>query len=144
MLEVLLRSMFHTTILPVLLLATALACGGHNQDSSKVPVGKASFAVMSDTHVHDTATLGASGAEFEAYLAQDRKMIVESQETLDATLTDLKTQKLDFLLITGDLTKDGEKVNHQLMASKLAQVRALGTKVFVIPGNHDVFIRKGF
>jgi len=123
--------------LPSLLLTVITACSS-SHNSSKPAVTQASFAVMSDTHLHDVATLGASGSDFEAYLAQDRKMIAESEETLDATLADLKTRKLDFLLVTGDLTKDGEKVNHQMMASKLAQVRALGTKVFVVPGNHDI------
>ncbi len=65
-------------------------------------------------------------------------MLLQSQETLDVALADLQAQSLDFVLVTGDLTKDGEKVNHELMAKKLATLRASGKKVLVIPGNHDI------
>ena len=118
--------------------ATDVLGAASHQDFSIANLGPISFAVISDTHLHDGATLGASGSDFEAYLAQDRKMIAQSQETLDATLADLTAKKPEFLLISGDLTKDGEKVNHQLMASKLAALRALGTRTFVVPGNHDI------
>jgi 3',5'-cyclic AMP phosphodiesterase CpdA len=107
------------------------ACGGDSSDDSKSPV---KFAVLSDTHFFDKATLGDS-AELDAYLLQDRKMIKESVEIFDAALADIKSQSLDFLLISGDLTKDGERSGHEALAKRLA---ALGKKVYVIPGNHDV------
>lgn len=120
-------------------LAALLACGGSShQEPQPAPVPKASFAVFSDPHIHDVATLGASGADYDADLALDRKMWKESAEILDAVVADLKTKPLDFLLVPDDLTKDGEKVNHQLMAAKLAQLKAAGKRVFVVPGNHDV------
>jgi 3',5'-cyclic AMP phosphodiesterase CpdA len=59
-------------------------------------VTSARFAVLSDPHLHDAAALGASGPEFEAYVAQDRKMIAESAEILDAAVADLKAASLDF------------------------------------------------
>jgi len=115
----------------------ALGADSH-QDFTIANLGPVSFAIISDTHLHDNTALGASGPDFEAYLAQDRKMIAQSQETLDATFADLAAKKPEFLLISGDLTKDGEKVNHQLMASKLAALSALGIRTFVVPGNHDI------
>jgi len=120
----------------LLALLGLLACS--KADSPAAPDPTARFAVFSDDHLHNAAALGASGADFEAYLATDRKLIVQSQEILDAALADLAAQKLDFVLVTGDLTKDGERVNHQLLAFKLAQIAATGTKVFVLPGNHDI------
>ncbi|MFA7061814.1 MAG: esterase-like activity of phytase family protein [Pedobacter sp.] len=95
------------------------------------------FAVFSDPHLYDPA-LGTTSAEFQAYLAQDRKLIAESGEILDSVIDDLKSKPLDFVMITGDLTKDGERVNHEKMATKLAELKASGKKVYVIPGNHDV------
>jgi 3',5'-cyclic AMP phosphodiesterase CpdA len=131
-----------------LLLALALAgCGGSDDsgtDTSNTgasvvtPATSTRFAVFSDPHVYDTATLGTS-ADLDAYLLQDRKMIRESSEILDSLIGDLKSTVLDFVLVTGDLTKDGEFVDHQLMASKLAQLKATGKKVFVVPGNHDIY-----
>jgi 3',5'-cyclic AMP phosphodiesterase CpdA len=118
--------------------ATDVLGASSHQDFSIANLGPVNFAIISDPHLHDDVTLGASGPDFQAYLAQDRKMIAQSQETLDATLADLTAKKPEFLLISGDLTKDGEKVNHQLMASKLATLRAQGIPTFVIPGNHDI------
>lgn len=42
------------------------------------------------------------------------------------------------VIVTGDLTKDGELKSHQLFASYLKQLKDKGKKIFVIPGNHDV------
>jgi 3',5'-cyclic AMP phosphodiesterase CpdA len=122
----------HRLALPLLALL-ALAC--------RPDVKSAEFAVFSDPHLHDAAQLGASGPDFEAYLAQDRKMIAQSQELLDATLADLAATPLDFVLVSGDLTKDGERVNHELMARKLAALERTqrDLHVYVVPGNHDVW-----
>lgn len=73
----------HRLALPLVLLL-AVACKPEERAADS-----ADFAVFSDPHLHDAAALGASGADFEAYLAQDRKMIAGSQEILDATLADL-------------------------------------------------------
>ena len=102
------------------------------------PVAVAKFAVFSDPHLYDGTTLGASSPEFAQYVAQDRKMISDSNEILTSVITDLNTRPLDFVLVTGDLTKDGELADHQLMATKLGVLKAAGKKVFVIPGNHDI------
>ncbi len=131
----------------VLIILTALlslyGCGSDSSSSSPSATS-AQFAVFSDPHLFDTAQLCPSGGcststEFQTYLAGDRKMLVESAEILDSVISDLNTRQLDFVIVSGDLTKDGELVDHQLMASKLAALKAAGKKVFVIPGNHDIY-----
>ena len=135
--------------LPALLLAlTLVACGGGGDSDTpsaaetptapSAPITSARFAVFSDPHLYDTAALGDS-ADLDAYLVQDRKMLKQSSEILDSVVGDLKSSALDFVLVTGDLTKDGELLDHQLMTTKLAALRASGKKVFVIPGNHDIY-----
>jgi DNA repair exonuclease SbcCD nuclease subunit len=47
---------------------------------------------------------------------------------------------LDFLLIPGDLTQDGEPENHQWLSNRLAD---LPYPVYVVPGNHDFLERDG-
>jgi len=42
------------------------------------------------------------------------------------------------VLVSGDLTKDGEYVCHNKMALYLSELESAGKRVFVIPGNHDV------
>jgi 3',5'-cyclic AMP phosphodiesterase CpdA len=95
------------------------------------------FCIVSDVHFYDT-TLGTSGKAFEAYLASDRKMIAQSEAIFESALSLVKQENPSFLLITGDLTKDGEKICHQEMANYLKALKTSGIQTYVIPGNHDV------
>ncbi len=54
---------------------------------------------------------------------------------LEAAVADLLERGIDALLIAGDLTRDGEVVNHQWLQAYLATVPV---PCYVIPGNHDV------
>ena len=96
-----------------------------------------SFVVIADPHIFDTS-LGTSGKAFEAYIVDDRKLVKEAPEILDSAITTIKGLKDNIVLVTGDLSKDGEKSSHELAASYLAQLKAAGKKVYVVPGNHDV------
>jgi 3',5'-cyclic AMP phosphodiesterase CpdA len=46
--------------------------------------------------------------------------------------------KPDIVLVNGDLTFNGEKTSHNDLAAAFAQIEKTGTKVYVIPGNHDI------
>lgn len=105
--------------------------------------GEIKIAVISDAHLY-ASSLGSTGVAFEEYISKDRKMIKESELILDAALTKIKASTSDVVLITGDLSKDGEKVNHELMAQKLKEVEEAGKKVYVINGNHDISNAKAF
>lgn len=123
-------------------------CGGHTflyQTDSKIralhdekPVyPSAKFIVLSDTHFYDTS-LGDSGKAFQSVIAYDRKLLLQSQEIMEETVRQISRETADFLIICGDLTKDGEMVNHLGMQKVLARIAQSGLKVYVIPGNHDV------
>lgn len=96
-----------------------------------------SFIVFTDPHIFDSA-LGTSGKEFEEYLRNDRKLVKESSEIVDAAIAEMITVDVPFVLCPGDLTKDGERASHLLMAQSLARLEASGKKVYVVPGNHDI------
>lgn len=99
------------------------------------------IAAISDVHLYDSSELGSDSSEGTAladYLASDRKMLLESESILDSALASIKESGVKYLLISGDLTKDGEKVNHELLASKLTALEKSGISVFVINGNHDI------
>ena len=96
-----------------------------------------SLVVFSDPHVFDTS-LGTTGKAFEDYVANDNKLIRESSEITESAIAAIKDLKANIVLVTGDLTKDGEKASHELAASYLAQLKAAGKKVYVVPGNHDI------
>ncbi len=97
----------------------------------------AHFAVLSDTHIYDTS-LGTEGEAFGKYLNNDRKMLVQSVEILESALSDIASKKPQFVLISGDLTKDGEIRSHELLQKRLYALKAQGIQTFVVPGNHDI------
>ena len=96
------------------------------------------MAIISDLHVMAPDLLVNEGAAFERYLNQDRKMLRESLEILDTLVADILEQKPQLVLVTGDLTKDGEKMSHQLVAGRLQRLVDAGIQVLVVPGNHDI------
>lgn len=110
---------------------------GARSSNPSVPYPEARFAVMSDLHLY-SKDLGTHGAAFRKDLAKDRKLLVETPELLDAAIAKINALPVDFVLITGDLTKDGEALNHKLVAAKLRLLTQNGKKVFVINGNHDI------
>lgn len=96
------------------------------------------FAVISDVHVMEPFLLAKEGKAFDDYVSHDRKMLKESSAILDDLIGKLIAERPAFILLTGDLTKDGEKVSHQQVARCLNRLKAEGIQTLVIPGNHDV------
>ena len=96
------------------------------------------IAIISDLHVMAPELLVNEGTAFEQYLNRDRKMLRESLEILDTLVSDIQELKPNIVLVTGDLTKDGERVSHQLVAGRLQRLVDAGIQVFVVPGNHDI------
>jgi len=106
-------------------------------EAQAAPYPDARFAVISDLHFYDVS-LGVTGAAFEEELYGDRKLLVESEELLDFAVEELLRADIQFVLISGDLTKDGETLNHERLAEKLQKLVDSGIQVYVTPGNHDV------
>ena len=65
-------------------------------------------------------------------------LLSKSAAVLDAAIDKVKNSNADILLVTGDLTNNGSKSSHEYVAEKLAEVKAEGIPVYVIPGEHDV------
>ncbi len=89
------------------------------------------IAVISDCHIvagEQVSLLGKAGGKMDA----------QSLELLQAALDSIKTEKTDLLLISGDLTYNGEKQGHHTMSDLLHKVSAAGTRVLIVPGNHDI------
>lgn len=108
-----------------------------NNNNPTITKPELKFAVFSDIHVYN-ADLGSTGSAYEEYLATDRKMLAESSSILESLVNSIIIEKPDFVLIPGDLTKDGEKLSHELVAKQLKLLEEKGIKVFVCPGNHDI------
>ena len=90
------------------------------------------IAIISDLHVMAPSLLVHDGAALEEYLNRDRKMLRESPEILSTLVDEILALKPDLVLVTGDLTKDGERVSHQLVASRLQRLVDSGIQVLAL------------
>lgn len=106
-------------------------------EESMVAYPDTSFAVMSDIHYYDTS-LGTTGKAFEDCLASDRKLLKQSAELTELAVDRILDSGVKFVLVSGDVTKDGEKLNHEKVAEQFQRLIDKGIKVYVVPGNHDV------
>ena len=96
------------------------------------------IAVLADTHVVGPGLVVSDGAAWQAELAADRKMLDYSRQIFDQLTDKLKADAPEVVLLPGDLTKDGERLSHEYVSSKLGELVAAGIKVYVTPGNHDL------
>lgn len=97
-----------------------------------------SFWVATDTHFLDKNLQDGSQA-FQNYVTSgDGKMLPYSEEIAETFIYDIEQKKPDFIILSGDLTNNGELSSHQRLAEKLKRIEELGTSVYVIPGNHDI------
>lgn len=96
------------------------------------------IVVISDTHVMAPELLVSEGEAWTNYISGHQKMLDYSQPLFDEMVAKIKDEiKPDLVLITGDLTKDGEQLSHEYVISKLDELREVGIQTLVIPGNHD-------
>ena len=95
------------------------------------------FAVISDPHFYDVK-LGTTGTALDTYLATDPKLLQLSEPILQSAVADILSRDVRFVIISGDLTKDGEVLNHVRMAQYLQKLEQAGVEVYVVPGNHDI------
>ena len=95
------------------------------------------FMVFTDPHYYDPS-LGTEGAAFEEYLDNDRKLLKESRELVLEAINMINKSDASFVIIPGDLTKDGSRVSHTEFAKLIERIEDEGRSVYVIPGNHDV------
>ena len=134
--------------LSALLLASCATAGGaaiaaRSQTGLRPSYPAATFAVFSDPHLYDPEAFRAE-AEAKGYRAArslgsaDSSLAGPPEELLDKALGMISGIAPDFVLVSGDLTQDGERADHLAFARRLAALSARGIRVFVIPGNHDI------
>lgn len=113
--------------------------------SGKIETMQKYFGVAADPHFFPESLIDPDSADFQRQTHNNSKLMGESEAILKAmleTAAQRKTQGLypmDYLLIPGDLTFNGEKPAHIKMAALLRDFETrTGIQVYVINGNHDV------
>lgn len=92
------------------------------------------------TDIHYLAPSLTDGGSGFQYMVEhgDGKVVTYVDQITDAFLEEVIRQEPDVLILSGDLTLDGEKKSHEELAEKLYRVEDAGIPVLVIPGNHDI------
>ncbi|WYK01741.1 hypothetical protein A5821_002878 [Enterococcus sp. 7F3_DIV0205] len=96
------------------------------------------FWVVSDPHYIDKSLTDSGIAFKKIKQTAAGKELDFQKESWQAFIDKAIKQKPEMLIITGDLTLNGEKVSAEKLAELLKQLTDKGINVFVIPGNHDI------
>lgn len=79
------------------------------------------------------------GQAFDQFVAEDDgKLVPYITEILEAFLDEVIEARPSALVLSGDISLNGERENHIELARRLARVKEAGIPVLIIPGNHDI------
>ena len=131
---------FAALLLPVLLLLPL----------SQIPAAAKNYAdlhiaVIADPHFYPDEMTGGFNEAYREDNATIGRSVELAQALFVSALAALKkrvnAEKIEFLLIPGDMTREGEYEGHARVARMLEEFeRETGVQVAVVPGNHDVNI----
>ena len=94
--------------------------------------------VASDLHYYDSSLFKDCSWFNEVWEYEDGQMIHYTHLFVENFISEVISQKPDMVLISGDLTYNGEKVSHESLSKQLSRLTDAGIQVAVINGNHDV------
>ena len=120
-------------IIMVLLIAL-LGCQKEYQPKSASEA--VNIAITSDIHYIDKSLMG--NLLYESLERSDGKLTIYIDTLVSAFVEDMLESKPDLVVITGDLSFNGERISHETLAKKLNKLNRAGIKTLVIPGNHDI------
>lgn len=99
----------------------------------------ADFWIISDNHLL-ARSLHDDGKAFQQIAATTAgKDIVYNEEILEALVQKALIEKPDVLILTGDVTLNGELISLQALNRIFAPLKEAEIPVLAIPGNHDIF-----
>lgn len=98
----------------------------------------ADIMIASDVHYMSQELMDYGGAFNDLIDNGDGKVILYMPQIWQAFAQEVIAARPDVLILSGDLTLNGERKNHEELAARLAEIEAAGVPVLVIPGNHDI------
>lgn len=128
---------FLSLILSVALLITCIPFAAAKENKTF------SVATVNDIHYFSSSIAGDKKEALYTYLESHNCVYDDLDAILDAALESLayETQNngVNYIVLTGDLTTNGEYEGHVALAEKLlAFEEKTGAKILVTPGNHDI------
>lgn len=95
------------------------------------------IAIISDAHIQDVMGHPETVRTLQVQV-QSTRLFNENIFALKAALDDIARQHISLVLITGDMTDDGQLLNQEAAQQILDQYeRQYGMQFFLTPGNHD-------
>lgn len=121
-------------------IAAVIMAGCSQSASASSTPGVEKTVIMQATDTHFLSDrLNDHGPLFQKFVAQgDGKDMEQSVQAAPALASQVLEEKPDVLVVSGDLTFNGEKASHEDFAKILASIEEEGVDVYVIPGNHDL------
>lgn len=118
----------------ILLLFTAIAA------TTLVGCAKPELTIVhvSDMHYFSPSLIENEDFMWKVAMESDGKDTVQSALIAQAFGDDMIKLKPDVVVITGDLTLNGEEASHEELRDLLGKLKDIGIEVYVMTGNHDV------
>ena len=124
-----------------LILISFLLISGCN----KVDLGnlETSIYIASDIHLYSNNLIGENNVNcVKEKFTSDGRVQEYDYELVNSLVNEVNKNKPEFLVISGDLSFNGERDSHLELVKLLDKIE--DTKVLVIPGNHDTYSLNSF
>lgn len=134
------KKLYFKVISVVLALAVLVACIPMTVSADTAAIR---FGVISDIHYLAPSLKGGNSEEWLEFVQNKHKEYNDLDSLVDNALDGVLRNAVEggenYVLIPGDMTKDGELESHKALAQKLESFeKETGIPVLVVPGNHDV------
>jgi len=128
-------------LLTLALTGSLLLTGCHANKQTTIPQSTHSTLtamVISDDHVI-APSLHDNGKSFTEYAGNDAGADLKYSATIfKAFIAKALKTKPDVVIVSGDITNNGEKASHEYVAKQLRRLTVKNIRVYVVPGNHDL------
>lgn len=115
----------------ILVCLIAFALFGGKPQSAKI-------IVATDTHYLSSRINDKGNAFLNMVNNSDGKLVQYCDEIFSAFSHEVIKAQADVLILSGDLTFNGEKSSHEDLTKRLNEIQSNGVQVLTIPGNHDI------
>ncbi|MDO4788133.1 MAG: metallophosphoesterase [Johnsonella sp.] len=112
--------------------------GEKKEEESRQPVDEHRIYLITDGHYFSPDLTDYQEAYQEAMGRDDGKNIEDIREITQIWVDEVFESRPKAVILSGDITLDGEKQSHLELESLLRPIYDAGILVLVVPGNHDI------
>ncbi|MBQ4091035.1 MAG: metallophosphoesterase [Clostridia bacterium] len=127
-------------LISLLVLVSLCACDVKDSSEPSIEPGtrEKTVFVATDLHLFSNNLISPDNSVYlKDRFTSDGRIQEYDYELIGALIEEVNAKKPEFLILTGDLTFNGELDSHLELSRLLSAVQ--DTKVLVIPGNHDIY-----